>query len=135
MEGHHIGLGTLGVTVSWHGTLVLKQMFIDRFTGFPPSQPTFEVSAGSIVEWKLSGTDGDCVVSGSGTLGATDLEGDLVVTEPQSEKWKYSLDVGPRQPRSSTDVVMPYTAACPDGTFVQDASPSEGLLSRLATGT
>ncbi len=128
VDGHHIGLGTLGVTVTWRGTLVLEQMFIDRFTGFPPAQPTFVVSQGSTVDWTLSGTDGDCRVSGSGTLELANLTGNLTVTAPTNGNWKYSLDVGPRPPNSSGDRVMPYTAACPTGTFVQDASPSEGLL-------
>jgi hypothetical protein len=53
-----VGAALPMVPATWHGTLVLKQMLIDRFTGFPPSQPTFEVSAGSTVDWKRSGTDG-----------------------------------------------------------------------------
>jgi lysozyme len=128
VDGHHIGLGTLGVTVTWQGTLVLEQQMIDPFTGFPPSQPRFLVSAGSAIDWTLSGSDGDCGVSGSGTLEAAGLDGDLTVTGPKDGKWTYSLDVGPRPSRNSADLVMPYTATCPSGTFTQDASSSEGLL-------
>ena len=128
IDGHHTGPGSTGVTVTWHGELVLKQMLINPFTRFPPAQPTFAVSAGSTVTWELSGAVGDCFDSGSGTLTAAGLTGDLTVTGPQRGEWIYSLDVGPRPPRSPADVVMPYTQACPEVTAVLDASTSEGLL-------
>jgi GH24 family phage-related lysozyme (muramidase) len=128
VDGHHVGPGGPGVTITWSGDLVLKQMVVDPFTGFPPSQPTFDVFTGSSVRWELGGTVGDCRFAGSGKLGAANLTGNLTVTAPRAGRWIYSLDVGPRTPRSPVDVVMPYTEACPGLTSRADASLTEGLL-------
>jgi hypothetical protein len=128
VDGHHIGPGGPTAPITWRGELVLRQQFVDPFTGFPPSQPTFVIAAGSSITWEIAGSSGDCTYSGSGKLGPADLTGNLTVTGPHQREWTYALDVGPRTSQSSADRVMPYTVSCPSGSGVSDASPTEGLL-------
>jgi lysozyme len=127
IRGAVSGSRTTGdMTITWDGTLVLAQQFVDPYTGFPPSKPTFLPAAGSTVAWKLSGTSGDCTVSGSGTVAV--MDGALTISVPKEGKWSYSLTVGPRHPRNSAEHVMPYTIACPEGSGTLEASLEEGMV-------
>lgn len=116
IQGRTAGTVQGGLTLSWTGALVLAQRHAE-------TDPTFVPAAGSSITWTVSGGNGDCSFTGTGTTTTAQLTGDLVVGKPKSGKWQYSMTIGPKHSSTFGVHTMPYQQTCASsGTSTHDAA-------------